>query len=91
MMNKKSMDNIVIGRHLANERRSKEASERTVLLAKHILRIAGSELPPGQLQALKVRIAFPHATISKLATMSDLTKDQYWGRLRRALDHPIQY
>lgn len=69
----------------ANQQRSAIAAQWRVIAARRAL---DQVLSPEQLQAVRLRIEHPHASLAELAAKSTppVSKDSYSGRLRRGLE-----
>lgn len=67
----------------ANARRSAEVAERNAALAAGALRVGCREK---YREVLRVRVEFPAEGLAELAARLGLTKAQYAGRLKRALE-----
>lgn len=67
----------------ANKQRSLDAAPAAIAKLKEALEAVGTEALPEWVDAAKLRILNPTKSLTELASMSNVTKDVYAGKLRR--------
>lgn len=75
-----------------NTERSEKASKNSVDLCRRALLEARvvKQLSDGEIAVLRARVSYPTKTLKEIAELHGLRKDQFSGRLRRALEHSEQ-
>lgn len=71
---------------IANERRVIEASSEAVVKLQVALSTIGDAALPDWVAAAQLRINNPNKSLHELATMSNMSKDAYSGKLRRLMN-----
>lgn len=67
----------------ANKERSLQAAPAAISKLKEALEAVGSQALPDWVEAAKLRIDNPTKSLAEVASMAQLTKDAYNGKLRR--------
>lgn len=70
----------------ANKQRTLEAAPAAIAKLRSALEAVGSQAMPDWVEAAKLRIDNPTKSLAEVASMAQLTKDAYNGKLRRLVD-----